>query len=96
MNANIEHTIKMLYMSQFQQMQPKDRIIQHEILGIPWEVIGADKFSLYIKDFYCIVGYHSNFPVIKKTKSLSADSLILECKVTFQSMGYPRKDVRCQ
>ena len=45
----------------------------------PWEVVGADMFTLQIK--FCIVGYHSKLPVIKKTEDLSADSLLLALKL---------------
>ena len=37
---------------------------------------------LYTKNYLGIVDYHSKFPVIKKTESISANSIILACKVT--------------
>ena len=40
---------------------------------------------------YLSANYHSKFPIIKKTKDPSADSLILTCKLFFQSMGYPKE-----
>ena len=45
-------------------MQPSERIINHEILDKPQEIIGADMFSLYNKHYLCIVDYHTNFQVI--------------------------------
>ena len=35
--------------------------------------------------------YHSKFPVIKKTQDISADSLILTCKIVFSEYSLPRK-----
>ena len=40
----------------------------HEIPGKPWEVIEADMFTLYNRNYLCIVDYPSKFPVIKKEK----------------------------
>ena len=48
-------------------------------------------FTLCNKNYLCIVDYHSKFPVIKKTEDLSADSLILACKIIFQNMVCIRK-----
>ena len=53
--------------------------------------IGADMFTLNNKCYLCIVDYHSKFPVIKKTENLSADSLILMCKVIFAEYRLPKK-----
>ena len=52
---------------------------QNEIPGKPWEVVGADMFTLHDKNYLSIIYYHSRFPIIKKMKDLSADSLILAC-----------------
>ena len=55
----------------FQQTQPKEKIIHHEIPAKPWEIVGADMFTLYNSNYIFIVDYHSKFPVIKKTKDIS-------------------------
>ena len=57
----------------------------------PWDKIGADMFTLNKKHYLCIVDYHSKFPIIKKAEDLSADSLILTCKVIFAEYGIPRR-----
>ena len=75
----------------FQQTQPKDKIIHHDIPLRPWDVIGAHMFILNNKHYLCIVDYHSEFPIIKKAKDLSADSLILTCKFIFVEYGIPKK-----
>ena len=48
-------------------------------------------FTLDNKQYLCIVDYHNKFPIIKKTADLSADSLILNCKIIFAEYGIPRK-----
>ena len=63
----------------------------HDISVKPWDVIGEDMFTLNNKHYLCMVDYHSKFPIIKKTEDLSADSLILMCKVIFAEHGLPRK-----
>ena len=35
----------------FQQPQPKDKIIHHDILVKPWEIVGADMFTLNLKHY---------------------------------------------
>ena len=77
-------------------MQPKERLIYHEIPGRPLDVAGTDNFSLYNKNYLCIVDYHSKFPVIKKMEGLSADSLILVCKVIFFSEYGQENNIRCR
>ena len=62
-------------------------MIHHDILVRPWDIIGADMFTLNNKQYLCIVDYHSKFPIIKKIKDLSADSLILTCKIIFAEYG---------
>ena len=44
-----------------------------------------------INIIFCIVDYHSKFPVIKKTEHLSADNLILMHEVIFAEYGLPKK-----
>ena len=43
------------------------------------------------KHYLCTVDYHSKFPIIKKTGDLSADSLILTCRIIFAEYGLPKK-----
>ena len=67
------------------------KLIHHEISGQLWEVIGANMCTLYNRNYICIVDYHSNFPGIKKTEDLSADSLIIICKIIFSEFGLPKE-----
>ena len=55
------------------------------------DVLGTDIFTLNNKQYLCIVDYHSKFPIIKKTKDLSADSLIFMCKIIFAEYGILKK-----
>ena len=74
-----------------QQTQPKDKMTHHDIPLRTWDVIGADMFTLNNKHYLCIVDYHSKFPIITKAEDLSADSLILTCKVVFAEYWIPKK-----
>ena len=75
----------------FQQTQPKDKMIHHDIPERPWDVIDVDMLTLNNKHYLCIVAYHSKFPVIKKAEDLSAKSLILTYKVIFAEYRIPHK-----
>ena len=74
---------------EFQQMQPKEKIIHHDILLRPWEVLGLDIFHLNNKNYLCIVDYHSKFLVIKSMEGLSAENLIATVKLIFAEYGIP-------
>ena len=75
----------------FQQPQPKDRSVHHDIPIRPRDMVGADMLTLNNKNYLCIVDYHSKFPIIMKTKDLSADSLILVCKAIFAEYRIPKR-----
>ena len=72
-------------------MQPKEKIIHHDIPLRPWEVLGADVFYFNNKNYLCIVDYHSTFPVVKRLEGLSAENLIATMKVIFTEYGTPSK-----
>ena len=48
-------------------------------------------FTLNNKNYLCIVDCHSKFLVVKRTEDLSADSLILACKIIFSEYGLTKK-----
>ena len=74
-NTNIEYHIKScITCLAFQQTQPKEKIIHHDIPLRPCEVLGVDIFHLNNKNYLCIVDYHSKFPIIKRIHRLSAES----------------------
>ena len=72
-------------------MQPKEKMIHHEIPLKSWEVLGTDVFHFNNKNYLCIVDYHSKFPVIKRMEWLSTESLITTVKVIFAEYGIPCK-----
>ena len=63
----------------------------HEIPCEPKKVIGADMFTLHNRNYNCIVDYHHSFPIIKMIEDLSADSVILACKIIFSEYGLLKK-----
>ena len=76
---------------EFQQTQPKEKKIHHDIRLRPWEVLGADILHLNNKNYLCIVNYHSKFAVIKRMEGLSTESLITTTKVIFAEYGIPHR-----
>ena len=76
---------------EFQQIQPKEKILHHDIPLRTWEVLGADVFHFINKNYLCIVDYHSKFPLIKRLEGLSTENLIATAKVIFAEYGIPCK-----
>ena len=76
---------------EFQQTQPKEIIIHHDIPVSPWNVVSMDMFQLNNKNYLCIVDYHCKFLVVKKMEGLSTYSLILAIKVVFAEYGIPKR-----
>ena len=73
-------------------MQPKEKIVHHNIPLRPWEVLGANVFHFNNKNYLCIVAYHSKFPVIKRIEGLSMESLVTTVKIIFAEYGIPQKN----
>ena len=91
-NTDIENHMKNCNTClEFQQMQPKEKTIHHDIPLRPWEVIGADVFHFNNKNYLCIVYYHSKFPVIKRIEGLSIENLTATTKVIFAEYGILHK-----
>ena len=72
---------------EFQQTQPKEKIILHDIPLRTWEVLGADVFQFNNKNYLCIIDYHSKYPVVKRMEGLSTENLITRAKVIFAEYG---------
>ena len=90
-NTDIEKHIKNCTCLEFQQMQPKEKILYHDIALRPWKVLGMDIFHFNNKNYLCIVDYHSKFSVIKRLVGLSTKNLITTAKVIFAEYGIPCK-----
>ena len=75
-NSNIEAYIKNCATClEFQQTQPKEKIMHHDIPLRPWEAISANVFDFRNKHYnlHCIVDYNSKSPVVKRLEGLSAE-----------------------
>ena len=91
-SADIEKYIKQCHTGlQFQQAQPQERTIHHNIPLQPWEVVGADIFHYNNKNYLCIVDYNSKFSIVKRLEGMSAKNLTNAVKVIFAEYGIPRK-----
>ena len=91
-NADIERYLKQCATClEFQQTQPKKKIIHHKIPLRPWEVVGAHIFHFNNKNYLCVVDYNSKFPVIKRLEGLSMENLINTVKIIFSKYGIPHK-----
>ena len=70
-NADIKKYIKSCATClEFQQMQPKEKIIHHDISLRLWEVLGADIFHFNNKNYLCIVDFHNKFPAVRRLEGL--------------------------
>ena len=91
-NADIEKYIKQCATClEFQQTQPKEKIIHHEVPLRPWEVVGADVFHFNNINYLCVVHYNSKFPIIRKLQGLLAEHLINVVSAIFTEYGTPQK-----
>ena len=75
----------------FQQTWPKEKIWHHKISAKPWEIVGVEMLIIHNRNYLCIVDYYGKFPVIKKMRDLSADRLILTCKIIFFRIWFTKK-----
>ena len=90
-NADIEKYIKQCTTCpEFQQMQPKEKSIHHDIPLRPWELVGGDIFHFNNKNYLCVVDYNSKFPVVKRLEGLSAENPINTIKIIFTEYGIPK------
>ena len=72
-------------------MQPKEKIIHHDIPLRPWEVVRADVFNFNNINYLCVVDYNSKFPIIRKLQGLLAEYLINAITAIFAEYGIPHK-----
>ena len=91
-NADIKKYIKQCATClEFQQMQPKEKIIHHDIPLRPWEVVGADVFHFNNVNYLCVVDYNSTFPVIRRLQGLLAEHLINAVTAIFTEYVIPQR-----
>ena len=72
-------------------MQPKEKMVHHDILLRPWDGLGTDVFHFNNKNYLCLVDYHSKFLVVKRMEGLSTENLIPTTKIIFAEYGIPHK-----
>ena len=72
-------------------MQPKEKIIHHDIPLRPWEVVGADIFHFNNRNYLCVIDYNSKCPIVKRLEGLSVENLINTVKIIFTKYGIPQK-----
>ena len=88
MNADIENYIKQCATClEFQQMQPKEKIIHHDIPHRPWEVVRAEIFHFNNVNYLCVVDYNSKFPIVRRLQGLSVEHLINAVTAMFGEYG---------
>ena len=75
---------------EFTLMQFENTVIPHKISGKPWEIIGANIFTLNSSYFLYSVDYCSKFPIVKRAEDLLAEQLIT-CRIVLAEFGVPCK-----
>ena len=87
-NADIEKYIKQCATClEFQQMQPKEKIIHHDVPLRTWEVVRTDIFHFNNINYFCVVDYNSKFPIVRKLQGLSAEHFINAATAIFAEYG---------
>ena len=91
-NADIKKYIKQCATClEFQQMQPKEKIIHHDTPLRPWEVVRADVFHFNNINYPCVVDYNSKFPIVRKLQGLLAEHHINAVTAIFAKYGILHK-----
>ena len=91
-NADIKKYIKQCVTClDFQQIQPKERIIHHDIPLRPQEVVRADVFHFNNVNYLCVVDYNSKFPIIRRLQALSVEHLISAVTTIFSEYDILQK-----
>ena len=89
-NADIEKYIKQCVTClEFQKMQPKEKIIHHDVPIRPWEAVGADVFHFNNINYLCVVDYNSKFPIVRKLQGLLVEHIINAVTAIFATYGIP-------
>ena len=91
-NADIKNYIKQCATClEFQQMQPKEKIIHPDIPLRHWEVVRADIFHFNNVNYLCVVDYNSKFPIVRKLQGLLTEHLINAVTAIFAEYGILQK-----
>jgi len=73
----------------FQNANPKEPMIQHEIPELPFLNVGMDILTFQGEDYLAVVDYYSKYPELCHIKRKTAKSVISHCKSIFARHGIP-------
>ena len=97
MNNNIKNTVKQCVTClDYQNTQPQEKPILHELQTKPWEMVGADICLIKNETLLCIIDYYRKFPVMKRGDGLSTEDLIRTTTLMFPIFGLPKNGIRCR
>ena len=74
----------------FQNRQPAETPLSHDVPTTPWCKVGTDLFSFQNKDYLIIADYTSEFFDISQLDDTSASTVILHSKRIFSKFGIPK------
>ena len=86
-----EHTQKCETCREFEQSQPKEPLMNHELPSRPWQKVGADLLTLNDKDYLVTVDYYSNFWEIDRLYDTASKTVIQKLKAHFSRYGIPEQ-----
>ena len=70
-----------------QQIQPREKIIHHDVLLRPWEVLGADIFQLITKKIFVYCRLSQKIPGTKKDGGVISRESHFNSKIIFAEYG---------
>ena len=97
MNADIKNTVKeCVTCMKYQQKQPHVKTVRYTIPYKPWDVVGAEIFSIKNNMLLCIVDKNSKFPAVQRNGGLLADDLITAAVIVFTKLDFQGKQCHMQ
>ena len=70
---------------------PKQELIHHEIPETPWTKLGADLFTLKMKEYMVVVDYTSKFVIAAQLERIDSACVIKKLKDMFSVHGIPKE-----
>ena len=75
----------------FQQIQPKNKTIPHEIPSKPWNKIGVKLLIIKYSSILWVVAYCNKFQMVKWAEGPSEEHWVRYCKFIFAEYGLLQK-----
>ena len=92
MNADTQHIVTNCNTCMsFQNANAKEPLINHEIPTLPWQIVGSDLFSLYVRDYVVIVDYCSRYPEVERLYDTWSSAVIKKIKSILSRHGKCQK-----